>query len=112
LQTATSAILSIGLLGLNRFATVSGRTHAFFIIAAYFLFFYCLSLPKSRWQEVLFLGWYARILCLIHWRTFAIFRHIPAHILIAIIVLWVAISGSIFLFFLRSKTSNTQAALH
>jgi hypothetical protein len=108
-QTKISAILSIGLLGINRFATVSGRTHALLNIATYILICYCLFMPKSRWQELAFLAWYATILSQVRWRMFAVFRDIPAHILIAIIVLWVAISGSIFLFLTRRKTPINRA---
>jgi hypothetical protein len=111
-KAAASSIVGLGLLALSRFAPVEMRSRDVFNIAGWLLVFYCCSVAKSRWQEITWIGVYAIALSYVHWRQFLIFREVEIHLLVVLLVLWVAISGSIFLFLVRRKAANSQLPLH
>jgi hypothetical protein len=111
-KIAVTTLCAVSFLTLSRFADLDPKAHGLTNVLGMFFSFVTFTLPKSRWQPIAFFAIYAISLSGLNWRYFSVFSTIETHLLIGLILLWVAISGSIFVFLLRRKPTNSPSGLN
>jgi hypothetical protein len=111
-KTAVTIVCAISFLTLGRLAHLDPRVHGLSNILGWLLVLVSFTLPSSRWQPIALFAIYAIALSGAKWRQFLAFSDIETHLLIGLIVLWVAVSGSIFLFLVRRKPAMPPQGLN
>lgn len=111
-KTAVTTLCAVSFLTLNRFAHLDPRVHGLSNILGWLLVLLTLTLPKSRWQPIAFFANYTIMLSEVQWKQFSSFSSIETRLLIGLMLLWLAISGSIYLFLLRRKPTKTPSGLN
>ena len=107
-KTATYVICGLSFLVFERFAHVGARTQSAATILGWFLLFGSLTLPRSKWQPTAFFAIYALFISQTSWKQFLDLRGMQIYMLIAALVLWIAISGAIYLYLIRGKPTPPQ----
>jgi len=112
LKVAAIAVGAILLLAAGHFVPSAPGIHTFENGVGWLLVILCLTFPESRWKEVALMGAYAIVLLSFRWSVFAAFQGVPIQVLAAMLVGWIVLSGTIFLFLIRRKASASPPALH
>jgi len=107
-KTAVTTLFGVSFLALGRLVHLDPQVRGVTNILGWLLVLLSFSLPKSRWQPITFFTIYAIALSGVKWRQFLAFSTTESHLLIGFILLWLAISGSIYLFLLRRKPTDTS----
>ncbi len=112
LKAAAIAVSAMLFLAAGHFVPAASRIHALENGVGWLLTLLCLTFPESRWREVAFTGAYAVVLLSLRWSVFAAFKGVPIQVLAAMLVGWIVVSGTLFLFLIRRKSSASPPALH
>jgi membrane glycosyltransferase len=88
---------------------MTNLSHGLCDIAGWTLILFCFFSPSSRWQSISFSSVYLILLSGIHWKKYlSIYQGINAYVLIAIFLLWLAVSALTYLFLSRRQQLQRQ----
>ena len=106
-KAATFTISGLGFLVVSRFIYLNPRMHSMLGVLGWLQLFVSFTLPKSNWQPAAFFTLYALVLSQVPWKRFSLFSGMEIRTLIALLVLWFAMSGAIYLFLIRRKPATS-----